>query len=108
MSIFVRAQFHVHEGRRAEFEEVVRALRTRSESEPGTLTYRFFTTGDGYVVLEEYTDPTAAATHNENAADLLSQVFECADLAFIELYGQVGPELRAAAPRATVYPDLGE
>jgi quinol monooxygenase YgiN len=107
MSIFVRARFTPRDGRRAEFEELVRALRARSQSEPGTLTYRFFTAGDSYIVLEEYTDAAAAATHNENAADLLPRVFECAELDFIELYGPVGPEM-AAAPRATVFPDLGE
>lgn len=106
MSIFVRARFDVHEGRRAEFEEVAGALRARAANEPGTLTYRFFAASEGYLVLEEYADSSAAATHNENAADLLPRVFECADLAFIELYGPVGPVLRAAAPRATVYPDL--
>jgi quinol monooxygenase YgiN len=110
MSIFVRARFEVRDGRRAEFEEVARALRERAEEEPGTRTYRWFLAGDGgYLVIEEYADTQAALMHNENVADLLARAGECAEMAFAELYGEIGAELGEWArgrPGVTTYPDL--
>ncbi|WP_037570628.1 putative quinol monooxygenase [Phaeacidiphilus oryzae] len=110
MSIFVRARFEVGAERRREFEELVRALRKQAADEPGTSTFRFFSAGPGsYLVLEEYTDPQAAAAHNERAAALLAGVTRCAELLGIELYGDIGPELGEWArtqPRATTYPEL--
>jgi quinol monooxygenase YgiN len=112
MSIYVRARFDVHEGRQADFEELARTLRDRSDTEPGTLTYRFYAAGAGsYLVLEEYTDPAAAIYHNQRSAEQLNRVQECADMAFVELYGPIGPELTewvASMPNASAFPELGE
>src|SRR2546423_2162893 len=83
MSIFVRARFEVRDERRGEFEGIARALRERAEEEPGTRTYRWFSAGDGgYLVVEEYADAGAALAHNENVADLLARVGECAEMVF--------------------------
>jgi quinol monooxygenase YgiN len=110
MSIFVRAQFDVREQRRADFEQLALALREQAENEPGTLTYRFFTSGTGsYLVLEEYADTAAALAHNERAAPLLERVWECAELVRAELYGTIGPELREwvrSRPQVTAYADF--
>lgn len=109
-SIFVRARFAVHDGRRAEFEQIVRELTARAAREAGTLTYRWFgADGDGYLVIEEYADTAAALAHNEASADLLGRVPECAELVSAEVYGTLGPELAgwvAAHPQVTAYPDL--
>lgn len=107
MSIFVRARFEVRDGRQAEFEKFARALRERADEEPGTLTYRFFSTGDGgYLVLEEYADTAAALAHNEHTAGLVAQVRDFSKLVSLEFYGPVGQELRELAPNATVFPDV--
>lgn len=112
MSIFVRARFDVHDGRAADFEEVARTLRERAKNEQGVLTYRFFVSGDGgYLVLEEYADSADAILHQENARELLARVRECADMAYIEFYGPIWPELQewvASVDNATWYPESGE
>jgi hypothetical protein len=110
MSIYVRARFDVHDGREAEFEEIALALRERVQTEPGTLTYQFYSAGKGaYLVLEEYADPAAAIFHNERSAELLGRIGECADMTSVELYGSIGPELEkwvASVPRASAYPEF--
>jgi quinol monooxygenase YgiN len=110
MTIVVRARFDVRDQRQAEFAQVVHALREQVKDEPGTLAYRWFAAGDGaYLVLEEYTDPAAALAHNERAAELLQRVSQCAEMAYVELYGPIGPELDAwvrANPQATAYAEI--
>lgn len=86
------------------------ALRERAGDEPGTLTYRVFAAGPGScLVIEEYVDSDAALAHNEHAADLLERVGRCADMIHAELYGRIGPEVRAWAesrPEVSVFADL--
>jgi quinol monooxygenase YgiN len=110
MTILVRARFDVRDLRQADFERVVLALREQVEDEPGTLAYRWFAAGDGgYLVVEEYTDPAAALAHNERGAELLQRVAQCAEMAYVELYGPIGPELAAwvdATPQATAYAEI--
>lgn len=112
MSIFVRARFDARDGRQAEFEKAALALREQAEDEPGTLTFRVFSAGGGgYLVLEEYADTAAALAHNERGAALLARVGECAEMVFAELYGPIGPELRAWAssrPQVTVFAELSD
>lgn len=112
MTILVRARFDVRDQGQADFEQAVLALREQVKDEPGTLAYRWFATGDGgYLVVEEYTDAAAALTHNDRAAELLQRVSQCAELAYVELYGPLGPELDAwvrASPRATAYAEIAE
>jgi quinol monooxygenase YgiN len=112
-TVFVRALFEVADPLRAEFEEIVSVLRERARHEPGTLTYRVCAAegGSGYVVLEQYADPAAAMAHNAGAADLLARVEQCAELVLTEIYGPVGPEIRAWAdsrPGVSVFTDLAE
>jgi quinol monooxygenase YgiN len=110
MSIIVRARFDARAGRQAEFEEIAFALRARAADEPGTLGYRWFSAGEGsYLVIEEYVDGAAALSHQERVADLLARVPECAEMAFAELYGPIGPELAPwvrAIPGVATYPEL--
>jgi quinol monooxygenase YgiN len=110
MSIFVRARFDVRDGRGEEFAEAVGGLREQARDEPGTLTFRFFAVGRGScLVLEEYADAAAALAHNRRGGKLLERVNDCAEMAFIELYGDIGPELAEMArtqPRVTAFPDL--
>jgi quinol monooxygenase YgiN len=111
MSIFVRARFTARDGRAADFEQVANALREQAADEPGTVTFRLFRAGDAYVALEEYADTAAALAHQERAAALLARVAECAELVSAELYGPIGPELRAWAdsqPQVTAFADLPE
>lgn len=112
MSVFVRARFEAREGRGADFERAALTLRERSSEEPGTLTFRLFSAGEGgYVALEEYADTAAALAHQERSAELLARVAECAVMVSAELYGPIGPELRAWAdsqPQVTVFGDLPE
>ena len=110
MSIFVRARFDVRGERQGDFEEIALALGERAKEEAGTRTYRWFSGGDGsYLVIEEYTDANAALAHNENVAELLARVGECAEMVYAELYGPIGPELGEWArsrPRVTTFADF--
>jgi quinol monooxygenase YgiN len=110
MSIFVRARFDVRDQRQTDFEQVALALREQAKDEPGTRTYRWFSSGAGsYLVLEEYTDSAAALAHNERAADLLERVGQCAEMVYAEIYGPIGPEIREWAqsrPQVTTFADF--
>jgi quinol monooxygenase YgiN len=110
MSIFVRARFDARDQRQADFEQIALALWEQARDEPGTITYRWFSSGPGsYLVLEEYTDSAAALAHNERAAELLERVGQCADMVYAELYGPIGPELRDWArshPSVTTFADF--
>ncbi|SRR6266545_1509082 len=110
MSIFVRARFDARDRRRADFEQIALALREQAKDEPGTLTFRWFSSGPGsYLVLEEYADPAAALAHNERGAELLERVGECAEMIYAELYGPIGPELgdwARSRPQVTVFADF--
>jgi quinol monooxygenase YgiN len=112
MSIVVLGRFRVLPGKRDAFEEVAFALAARAVDEPGTLAYRWFqdsgVTGN-YVVIEEYVDDDAAMTHNDNAADLLARVADCAELTAIEIHGPAGPRILTWAdgnPLVTLHPEL--
>jgi quinol monooxygenase YgiN len=110
MSIFVRASFSIRDGGKAGFERIAFALQAQAKTEPGTLTFRWFTAGVGrYVVLEEYADTMAALAHNERAGPLLAEVTDHAEMVSAEIYSRIGPELQAwarANPGVTTYPDL--
>jgi quinol monooxygenase YgiN len=110
MSIFVRARFEVRDHQQGEFDNVAQALREQARDEPGTLTYRWFSSADGgYLVLEEYSDSAAAVAHNEQAATLLERVAQCADMVDAEVYGDIGPEIREwvrAHPQVRAFADV--
>ncbi len=107
MSMFVRGRFDVLAGKRAEFEEIALTLAELAEDEPGTLTYRWFTAGDGsYIVIEEYVDEAAALAHNEARADLIARVPECAELVYAEVHGPRTLSWAEGNPKVTVHPDL--
>jgi quinol monooxygenase YgiN len=107
MSIFVRGRFDVRDGRRTEFEQIALTLAARAVDEPGTLTYRWFSAGEGsYLVLEEYVDEAAAMAHNEAVADLLARVPDCAELVFAEVYGPSTLAWAEGNPKVTLHPDF--
>jgi quinol monooxygenase YgiN len=107
MSFFVCGRFDALPGKQAEFEQIALALAARAVDEPGTLTYRWFTAGEGaYVVLEEYVDEAAAMTHNEGVADLLARVPGCASVSSVEVYGVGSLAWAEGNPRVTLHPDL--
>lgn len=107
MSFFVRGRFDVLPGRRGEFEEIALTLAARAVDEPGTLTYRWFSAGEGaYLVIEEYVDEAAAIAHNEASADLLARVPDCAELVFAEVYGPRTLAWADGNPKVTVHPDF--
>ncbi|WP_199931349.1 antibiotic biosynthesis monooxygenase [Streptomyces sp. CB02923] len=93
MSIFVRARFDVRDRRQDGAERSATALHEAAGPEPGCPTYRWFTlpAPGAYLVLEEYADPAAAAAPQENAAGLQTSLGRCADMAFAEMYGPLGP-----------------
>lgn len=107
MSFFVRGRFDALPGKRDEFEQIALTLAARAADEPGTLTYRWFSSGEGaYVVLEEYVDEAAAMAHNEGVADLLTRVPECASLISVEVYGVSSLAWAEGNPRVTCHPDF--
>lgn len=110
MSIFVRARFDVRDQRQADFEQIALSLCEQAREEPGTLTFRWFSSGAGsYLVLEEYADSAAALAHNERAAALLERVQECAQMVDAEVYGAIGPEIGEwvrANPQVTTFADF--
>lgn len=107
--MFVRARFDVRDGKGADFERIALELADRATDEPGTLTYRWFTAGDGaYVVIEEYVDEAAAMAHNEAVADLLARVPECAELAYAEVYGPRTLAWADGNPKVVLYPALSD
>jgi quinol monooxygenase YgiN len=110
MSIFIRARFDVRDQRHEDFEQIALALRDQARDEPGTLTYRWFSSGiDSYLVLEEYADSAAAMAHNERAAGFLERVAQCAEMVHAEVYGTIGPEIAEwarAQPQVTTFADF--
>jgi quinol monooxygenase YgiN len=107
MSIFVRGRFDARDGRRTEFEQIALTLAARAVDELGTLTYRWFSAGEGfYLVLEEYVDEAAAMAHNEAVADLLARVPDCAELVFAEVYGPSTLAWAEGNPKVTLHPDF--
>ncbi|MEV5596448.1 hypothetical protein [Streptomyces sp. NPDC052496] len=93
MSIFVRARFDVRDRRQDGTERSATALHEAAGPEPAAPTYRWFTLPEpgAYLVLEEYAGPEAPGAAQENAAGLLTSLGRCADMAFAEMYGPLGP-----------------
>lgn len=103
------ARFTVDEEHRPEFELAIAELVARSQSEPGTLMYRFYRDGSGhYSAIEEYEDADAALAHQTANRDLLARIDTCTDQISLDVHGPVGPIIREWAQRArnvTLYED---
>jgi quinol monooxygenase YgiN len=110
VSVLVRVEFVVVDGRDGELLELVRALQGRVAEEPGTLRYDWFQ-GPGYVVvLEEYADSAAVVAHQEHVGDLLAKVFALAEMTVLQVHGDVDAALREVLdgmPVGQVFPPLG-
>jgi quinol monooxygenase YgiN len=111
MTVFVRGQFDVRPGKQADFQETALALRQAARDKPGTLSYRWFSLPDSasYFTLEEYADSAAVLAHLADDAELLARMRQSSDLILVELYGPIGPELRALMdrnPKASILPEF--
>lgn len=110
MSILVRVEFVVADGRAGELLELVAALQERVAEEPGTLRYDWFQGPGCVVVLEEYADSAAVVAHQEHVGDLLVQVFALAEMTVLQVHGEVDAALREVLdgmPVGQVFPPLG-
>lgn len=57
----------IKDGRRADFQKIVESIVTETKKEGGTLTYKYFVSDDGDVlVLEEFADIESAHIHINN------------------------------------------
>jgi quinol monooxygenase YgiN len=94
------AQLNVREGRldalKAAFEEAAAI----AIDNPGMLSYEFYASDDGATAwaLERYADSDACTGHLNGpvGSDVIPRIFAEADLAFLNLYGNVSPEAEAA------------
>jgi quinol monooxygenase YgiN len=95
MSITVRAELCVAPDRREEFLEEATAVADATAGEAGTLRYDWYSSEDPnvFVVIEEYADPDAAISHNQNCAAFLRRIAELAEMTSAHLYGRLGPTL---------------
>jgi quinol monooxygenase YgiN len=110
VSILVRVEFVVADGRDGELLELVQALQGRVDGEPGTLRYDWFRGPGSVVVLEEYVDSAAVTRHQEHVGDLLAKVFALAEMTVLQVHGDVDAELQGVLdgmPVGQVYPPLG-
>ncbi len=86
----------IHEGKLNEFEEVIRTMVERSQSEPGTLGYDFFLSDDRRRcrLLETYADGDAVVTHLAGPVvqEFVPKMLETAGLNRFEVYGDPGPK----------------
>jgi quinol monooxygenase YgiN len=101
MTVFVRARFEVPPHRTEDFHRTAAALRELAHSEPGVLSYEWHTAGEPgvYLAVEHFADSAAMLTHAELAARLLAELAESSQMAFLELYGEVTPQLRSRVER---------
>lgn len=107
MSIYLRVEVTVNDGKQAEVEEVAKQLVARAADEPGTLTYRVFSAEPGiYTVIEEYVDAAASAAHSQGAKDLLDQLGAISTFTGFDIYGNDADgldKLAAAIPFAKAH-----
>jgi quinol monooxygenase YgiN len=109
MSIHLRVQVKVNDGKSAEFEEVAKALVARAAEEAGTLSYRLFTDAPGsYTFLEAYRDPAASAAHGKSSRDLLAKLMEVATITQFDIYGDGDSvdQVAAAIPTASAHREV--
>jgi quinol monooxygenase YgiN len=97
MTIFVRARFDVQPHQKPTFQQVATALRELAHGEPGVLSYEWHAgTEPGiYLAVEHFADSTAMMVHAELAKNLLNKLAESSQMVFMELYGEVSPQLRS-------------
>jgi quinol monooxygenase YgiN len=95
MTVTVRAELRVRHGACDEFVQLAKAMADAAFSEPGTLRYDWYSSADPalFVVIEEYSDPDAALTHNQNCEQFLSRIAQLAEMTSAHLHGHLGPVL---------------
>jgi quinol monooxygenase YgiN len=111
MSLYIRARFNVRSRATNDFLKVADELKTAALERTGTLAYRWFVHPESgvFISLEEYRDAQAAIDHLLGSTDLLAQIGRSAEMALVECYGKVSPELGEllmSNPKATILPDL--
>jgi len=91
----------IHEGKFAEFEALAKKMVAVSEQEPGTLGYHFVLSADRKRcrLVEGYADAAAITAHFKGPAvqQLVPQMVQLATPTRMEIYGDPGPQVRAAA-----------
>jgi quinol monooxygenase YgiN len=98
MSIYLRVEVTVKDGKQAEFEEIAKALVAGSADEPGTLTYRVFSAEPGvYTVVEEYVDAAASRAHSQANRPLLDQLGAIGTFTAFDIFGAEADGLDALA-----------
>ena len=98
-TIHLIARFKIHDGKQSEFKKWSKEVLAKTKNEsPGPLYYEWFynEAGTECVVREAYKDSDAMFIHMGNLGDLLGQGLAMADF-FPEVYGNLSPELLAAA-----------
>lgn len=98
MSIYVRVEVTVQDGKQAEFEEIAKALVAGTADEPGTVSYRVFSAEPGvYMVVEEYVDAAASRAHTQHSKELLGRLGAIATFTAFDIYGADADGLDALA-----------
>jgi quinol monooxygenase YgiN len=90
-------EFDIKPGRTDDFKTAAEALFAKTQSEPGTLRYEYFLSGDGTsnVNIEVFKDADAFVFHNRNVADLVPALFDTLDKVSIAVIGDANDDLWA-------------
>jgi len=112
MSIRLILHGKVKDGMTDAFKEAGEKMVARAQDEPGTTTYRWFLSDDGYFVNEDiYTDEGALFAHVGGVTEsgLMDEYMGSMDLAGVMVLGPVNDEAKGAlaAFGAVHYADIG-
>lgn len=94
----------IKEGRRDDFQKIVEEIVAKTEKEGGTLTYKYFVSDDGDVlVLEQFADVESAHIHITNWDNFADRWLDAAPGTRMVHLGNLPDELRerhaALAPK---------
>ena len=94
----------IKDGRREEFAEIVKDIVAATRNEGGTLTYKYFVSDDGDVlVLEEFSDAESAHIHVSNWENFAERWLDAAPGTRMVHLGDLPDDLRerhaALAPK---------
>jgi quinol monooxygenase YgiN len=91
----------VNAGQLEAFKAVARTMTEKTDSEPGTLGYEWFSSADGsrWRLLETYVDANAVLAHFTGPVvrDLVPQLAAVCMIDRFEIYGDPGPQVTEMA-----------
>lgn len=97
--IRVLVDFEIHDGKFAEFENVIKQMAAVSEQEPGTMLYKFYLSADCKLcrLVEGYTDQAAITAHFEGPAvqQFVPQLIQFCSPTRMDIYGDPGLQVLA-------------